>query len=66
MLAIFAVLTATCLFNLVYILRTLQTTVFLDSRDTIAMIASLLNLGVLAAVVGYGRAQLDGLGGGDG
>ena len=59
MLAIFAVLTATCLFNLAYILHTLQTTIFLDSRDTIAMVASLLNLGVLAAVVGYGWAQVD-------
>ena len=59
MLGIFALLTATCLFNLAYILRTLQTTIFLDSRDTIAMIASLLNLAVFVAVVGYGWARVN-------
>ena len=57
MLGVFALLTATCLFNLAYVLHTLQTTVFLDSRDTIAMAASLLNLFALVAVVGYGWAQ---------
>jgi dolichyl-phosphate-mannose--protein O-mannosyl transferase/Gpi18-like mannosyltransferase len=59
MLGIFALLTATCLFNLAYILRTLQTTIFLDSRDPIAMIASLLNLAVFVAVVGYGWARVN-------
>ncbi len=56
MLAVFAILTATCFFNLAYVLRTLQTTVFLDSRDTIAMAVSLLNLLVFAGVVAYGWA----------
>jgi dolichyl-phosphate-mannose--protein O-mannosyl transferase len=56
MLAVFGVLTVTCLFNLAYVLHTLQTVVFLNSRDTLAMTASLVNLMVFAAVVVYGRA----------
>src|SRR6202034_2821251 len=37
MLVVFAIITLTCLINLVYILHTLNTVVFLDSRDTLAM-----------------------------
>jgi dolichyl-phosphate-mannose--protein O-mannosyl transferase/Gpi18-like mannosyltransferase len=58
MLGIFALVTASCLFNLAYILHTLQTTIFLDSRDTIAMIASALNLAVFVAVIGYGWVRV--------
>ena len=57
MLGLFVLLTMTCLFNLAYVLRTLQTTVFMDSRDTIAMVASLINLFAFVAVVGYGWAR---------
>ena len=57
MLGVFILLTLTCLFNLWYVLRTLQTTVFLDSRDTIAMAASLLNLAAFVGVVVYGYAR---------
>jgi Gpi18-like mannosyltransferase/predicted membrane-bound dolichyl-phosphate-mannose-protein mannosyltransferase len=56
MLAVFGVLTVTCLFNLAYVLHTLQTIVFLDSRDALAMTASLLNLAVFVGVIAYGRA----------
>jgi len=56
MLAVFGVLTVTCLFNLAYVLHTLQTIVFLDSRDPLAMTASLLNLAVFVGVIAYGRA----------
>ena len=58
MLGVFVLLSATCLFNLAYVLHTLQTIVFLDSRDTIAMAASLLNLVVFVAVVGYAWARV--------
>src|SRR5215469_11343144 len=40
MLALFGILSLTCLFNLTYILHVLQTIVFLDSRDVPAMVAS--------------------------
>jgi dolichyl-phosphate-mannose--protein O-mannosyl transferase/Gpi18-like mannosyltransferase len=59
MLAVFVVLTLTCLFNLAYVLHTLQTTVFLDTRDPLAMITSVINLVVLAAVAGYGWARVN-------
>ncbi len=57
MLGVFVLLTVTCLFNLAYVLHILQTSVFLDSRDTIAMAASLLNLFVFVAVVAYGGSR---------
>ncbi|MDB5108294.1 MAG: putative rane protein, partial [Candidatus Binatus sp.] len=59
MLAVFVILSITCLFNLAYILHTLQTVVFLDGRDTLAMITSALNVGALALAVYYGIARLD-------
>ena len=57
MLGVFALLTLTCLFNLAYVLHVLQSVVFLDSRDAIAMTASILNLVAFVAVVGYGWAR---------
>ncbi len=60
MLAIFVVLTLTALFNLAYILHTLQTVVFLPSRDTWAMIASAVNVLVFAGSIYYGVTRLEG------
>ena len=58
MLAVFVLLTLSCLFNLAYILHTLKTVVFLDSRDTIAMAASVFNLVVFVGLIGYGWARV--------
>src|SRR5208282_1398855 len=44
MLAVFAILSLTCLINLAYVLHTLNTVVFLDARDGLAMATSLLNV----------------------
>ncbi len=60
MLTVFAILSLTTLFNLAYILHTLQTIVFLNSRDGLAMAASALNVAVLGASVYYGALKLDG------
>lgn len=57
MLAVFGLLTLTCLFNLAYVLQTLRTTVFLDPRDLPAMAASILNLFAFAIAAGYGYAR---------
>ena len=54
MAIVFAILTATCLFNLAYVLHVLGTTVFLDSRDGLAMLASAINVVALALAVDYG------------
>ncbi|HEY6394580.1 MAG TPA: phospholipid carrier-dependent glycosyltransferase, partial [Candidatus Binataceae bacterium] len=54
MLIVFFGLTLTCLFNLAYVLHTLRTVVFLDARDVPAMIASAVNLGLLAVAVSWG------------
>jgi Gpi18-like mannosyltransferase/predicted membrane-bound dolichyl-phosphate-mannose-protein mannosyltransferase len=64
MLAVFAALSLTCLFNLAYILHTLQTVVFLDARDTLAMTASALNLVIFGVAVLYGATALEGAAGG--
>lgn len=56
LLVAFALLTLTALFNLAYILHTLNTIVFLDSRDALAMVASLLNGFVLAIAAMFGLA----------
>ncbi len=58
MLAVFAIITLTCLINLVYILHTLNTVVFLDSRDTLAMATSALNVVALGLSVYYGAMRL--------
>src|SRR5579885_125279 len=60
MLALFGVLSLTCLFNLSYILHTLQTTVFLDSRETLAMAASAINVALFAVAIYYGVTRLEG------
>jgi 4-amino-4-deoxy-L-arabinose transferase-like glycosyltransferase len=60
MLALFAILSLTCLFNLAYVLHVLQTIVFLDSRDVLAMAASAINVVLLGLAVYYGIARLEG------
>ncbi len=62
MATVFAILTATCLFNLAYVLHILDTTVFLDSRDTLAMLASAINVVAFALAVDYGLGLADGAG----
>ena len=63
MMAVFAILTLTCLINLVYILHTLNTIVFLDSRDALAMATSALNVVALGIAGYYGAMRLEGGGG---
>jgi Gpi18-like mannosyltransferase/predicted membrane-bound dolichyl-phosphate-mannose-protein mannosyltransferase len=62
MATVFAILTATCLFNLAYILHTLGTTIFLDSRDGWAMAACAANLVAFALAVDYGLGLAIGAG----
>jgi dolichyl-phosphate-mannose--protein O-mannosyl transferase len=62
MAAVFAILTVTGLFNLAYVLHTLGTTVFLDSRDGFAMAASAMNVVALALAADYGLGLADGAG----
>jgi dolichyl-phosphate-mannose--protein O-mannosyl transferase len=57
MLGIFVVVTLTCLFNLAYVLHTLKTTVFMDARDGLAMMASLVNLFTFAIAAGFAYAD---------
>ena len=58
MLAVFVVLSLTGLINLAYILHTLNTVVFLDARDPLAMATSALNVVALALAVYYGATRL--------
>src|SRR5579862_8790244 len=58
MLAVFAILSLTCLINLAYILHTLNTVVFLDSRDGLAMATSALNVVALGLAVYFGATRL--------
>ena len=60
MLAVFVVLSLTCLLNLSYILHTLNTIVFLDGRDGLAMFTSALNVVALGIAAYYGATRLSG------
>ncbi len=60
MMVVFVVLSLTCVINLSYILHTLNTVVFLDSRDGLAMATSALNVVALGISAYYGATQLDG------
>jgi Gpi18-like mannosyltransferase len=60
MLAVFVVLSLSCVINLSYILHTLNTVVFLDGRDGIAMATSALNVVALAIAAYYGATRLGG------
>jgi dolichyl-phosphate-mannose--protein O-mannosyl transferase len=53
---VFALLTLTCLFNLAYVLRALNASVFLDARDTPAMLTSIVNLFAFGLAAAYGWA----------
>jgi len=54
MLAVFAITTATLLFNLAYIKRVLESPrIFLDGRDRLAMIASAINVAGLGMAFSY-------------
>jgi Gpi18-like mannosyltransferase len=58
MLGVFAILTITCFINLIYILHTLNTVVFLDSRDVLAMVTSALNVVALGLAVYWGSMRM--------
>ncbi len=58
MLAVFVMVSLTCLINLVYVLHTLKTVVFLDARDGLAMATSALNVAALGLAVYYGAARM--------
>ncbi len=58
MLSVFALLTVTCFFNLAYVLHTLNTVVFLEPRDSLAMLTAIINLGALALMVRWGAVGL--------
>jgi Gpi18-like mannosyltransferase/predicted membrane-bound dolichyl-phosphate-mannose-protein mannosyltransferase len=62
MATVFAIITATCLFNLAYVLHTLDTTVFLDSRDGLAMTAAAINMIAFAMAADYGLGLAGGAG----
>lgn len=54
MLAVFGVLTLTCLFNLAYVLHALDKRVFLAPHDPLAMACAAVNLAVFGFAVHYG------------
>ncbi len=58
MLAVFVIITITCFINLIYILHTLNTVVFLDSRDGLAMLTSALNVVALGLAVYWGSMRM--------
>ncbi|MGB3552577.1 MAG: phospholipid carrier-dependent glycosyltransferase [Candidatus Binatus sp.] len=60
MLAVFVLVSITSLINLAYILHTLNTVVFLDARDGLAMATSALNVVALALAAYYGATRLQG------
>ncbi len=66
MLGVFAVVTLTGVFNLAYVLHTLNTVVFLDGRDGFAMTTAILNCGALLVAGFFGlnsaREVADGAG----
>ncbi len=58
MLAVFAILTISCFINLIYVLHTLNTVVFLDPRDGLAMATSALNVVALGLAVYWGSMRM--------
>ncbi|HZP45039.1 MAG TPA: phospholipid carrier-dependent glycosyltransferase [Candidatus Binataceae bacterium] len=56
MLGVFALVTATGLVNLAYVLHTLNTVVFLDPRDGLAMLCAGINCLALTLAIVYGMA----------
>ncbi len=53
MLAIFGLLTVTCLVNLAYVLHILNTVVFMNPRDAVAMITAVANVAIFAGAIVY-------------
>lgn len=53
MLKLFALLTVSCALNLAYALHALRTTVFMDTRDAVAMATAVANLVLFAIAIGY-------------
>jgi Gpi18-like mannosyltransferase len=60
MLAVFAIISLTCLINLAYVLHALDTVVFLNARDWVAMTTSALNVVALGLAGYYGATKLEG------
>jgi Gpi18-like mannosyltransferase/predicted membrane-bound dolichyl-phosphate-mannose-protein mannosyltransferase len=60
MLVVFAILTVTCLVNLAYVKHALETVVFLQAHDGVAMATAALNLGAFALAVQYSLKHLSG------
>ncbi|HEV2171910.1 MAG TPA: phospholipid carrier-dependent glycosyltransferase, partial [Candidatus Binatus sp.] len=58
MLAVFVIITITCLVNLVDVLHILNTVVFLDARDSLAMATSAFNVVALGLAIYYGAARM--------
>ena len=58
MLAVFVIISIACLINLVYVLHTLNTVVFMNARDGLAMATSALNVVALGLAVYYGATRL--------
>lgn len=56
MAVVFAILSATCLFNLAYVLHALKTVVFLNPHDAMAMATAAINLVLLLLAADYGFA----------
>jgi Gpi18-like mannosyltransferase len=60
MLAVFAIISLTCLINLAYVLHALDTVVFLNARDWLAMTTSALNVVALGLAGYYGATKMEG------
>ncbi len=58
MMAVFVIVSLTALINLAYILHTLNTVVFLNGRDGLAMATSALNVVALGTAIYYGITRL--------
>lgn len=58
MFAVFLMITVTCLVNLAYVKHALETVVFLQARDGVAMFCSVLNVAAFALAVHYGFTSL--------
>lgn len=57
-LALFGILTLTCLFNLAYVLHALNTAIFLEAHDPWGLACAALNMAVFAQAVVYGITKL--------
>jgi Gpi18-like mannosyltransferase len=60
MLVVFVIISLTCLINLAYVLHALDTVVFLNARDWLAMTTSALNAIALGLAGYYGATKMEG------